>query len=124
MKYVVVSTAKAELIALYVPARELEPLHNTLEERGWHQLQPPIQSNNSTAAGFANDTIVQHHIKLIWMHLHWLHYYAAHGHFCFYCNLETTNLADYCTKHHPPPTIYPPISPYWSAHLPCAYRGV
>eukprot|EP00804_Cyclotella_cryptica_P007754 CCRYP_001364-RB/>CCRYP_001364-RB protein AED:0.44 eAED:0.59 QI:0/-1/0/1/-1/0/1/0/162 len=67
IKYVMASAAKAELAALYITARKLIPLRNALVEMGWTQPKTPIQTDNSTATGFVNDTIIQRRIKMIWM---------------------------------------------------------
>eukprot|EP00804_Cyclotella_cryptica_P001892 CCRYP_007355-RA/>CCRYP_007355-RA protein AED:0.47 eAED:0.41 QI:0/-1/0/1/-1/0/1/0/271 len=72
IKYVMASAAEAGLAALYITAHELIPLCNELEEMGWSQSKTPIQTGNSTATEFVNDTIIQRRIKMIWMHLHWL----------------------------------------------------
>jgi hypothetical protein len=72
IKFVMASAAEAELAALYNTAREMVPLHNALKEMGWKQPKSPIQTDNSTATGFINDTIIQRRIKMIWMRLHWL----------------------------------------------------
>eukprot|EP00804_Cyclotella_cryptica_P028768 CCRYP_018720-RA/>CCRYP_018720-RA protein AED:0.37 eAED:0.37 QI:0/0/0/1/0/0.25/4/0/1148 len=102
IKYVMASAAEAELAALYITARELIPLRNALEEMGWTQPKTPIQTDNSTATGFVNDTIIQRRIKMIWMRLHWLRCREAQGRFRFYWDRGSANLADYSTKHHPP----------------------
>ena len=59
IKYVMASAAEAELAALYTTAREMIPLRNALTEMGWPQPKSPVQTDNSTAAGFVHDTIVQ-----------------------------------------------------------------
>lgn len=102
LKFVMASAAEAELAALYTTAREMIPLRNALNEMGWTQPKSPIQTNNSTAAGFIQDTIIQQRIKMIWMRLHWLRCRESQGQFRFYWNKGTTNMADYHTKHHPP----------------------
>jgi hypothetical protein len=102
IKYVMASAAEAELGALYNTAREMIPLRNALEEMGWPQPKSPIQTDNSTAAGFIQDTIIQRRIKMIWMRLHWLRCREAQGQFRFYWEKGSTNMADYHTKHHPP----------------------
>ncbi len=102
LKFVMASAAEAELAALYTTAREMIPLRNALEEIGWKQPQSPIQTDNSAAAGFISDTIIQRQIKMIWMRLHWLRCRAAQGQFRFYLSKGTSNMADYHTKHHPP----------------------
>ncbi|MBM4179865.1 MAG: hypothetical protein FJ211_11150, partial [Ignavibacteria bacterium] len=102
IRFVMASAAEAELAALYHTAREMIPLRNALDEMGWPQPKSPIQTDNSTATGFANDTIIQRRIKMIWMRLHWLRCRAAQGQFRFYWDKGSHNLADYHTKHHPP----------------------
>eukprot|EP00804_Cyclotella_cryptica_P003893 CCRYP_015764-RA/>CCRYP_015764-RA protein AED:0.48 eAED:0.48 QI:0/-1/0/1/-1/1/1/0/160 len=102
IKYVMASVAKAELAALYITARELIPLRNALEEMGWPQPKTPIQTDNFTATEFVNDTIIQSHIKMIRMLLHWLRCREAQGQFRFYWDRGSANLADYSTKHNTP----------------------
>jgi len=102
IKFVMASAAEAELAALYNTAREMVPIRNALEEMGWKQPKSPIQTDNSTATGFINDTIIQRRIKMIWMRLHWLRCREAQGQFRFYWDKGTANMADYHTKHHPP----------------------
>jgi hypothetical protein len=102
IKFVMASAAEAKLAALYNTAREMVPLRNALEEMGWKQPKSPIQTDNSTATGFINDTIIQRRIKMIWMRLHWLCCREAQGQFRYYWDKGTTNMADYHTKHHPP----------------------
>ena len=102
MKYVMASAAEAKLGALYLTAREMIPLRHALNEMGWKQPRSPIQTDNSTAAGFVNETIIQRRIKMIWMRLHWLRCRAAQGQFRFHWARGSTNMADYHTKHHPP----------------------
>ena len=69
---------------------------------GWPQPKSPIQTDNSTTTGFINNTIIQRWIKMIWMRLHWLRCQEAQGHFRFYWDKGSKNMADYHTKHHPP----------------------
>ena len=64
IKFVMVSAAKAELMALYHTAQEMIPLCNALEEMGWKQPKSPIQTDNSMASGFLQDTIIQCRIKM------------------------------------------------------------
>jgi hypothetical protein len=55
--------AEAKLAALYHNGKQACPLRTTLEELG--HPQPPIQTDNSTAAGIANDTVKQKRSKAI-----------------------------------------------------------
>ena len=67
-----VSAAEAEMAALYITAKNMMPLRNTLVEIGWSQPQSPIQTYNSTAVGFTNKTIVNKATKSADMKLWWL----------------------------------------------------
>jgi hypothetical protein len=102
IKFVMASAAEAELSAMYIAARDMVPLRNTLAEMGWPQPKSPIQTDNSTAVGFVNDTIITRRIKMICMRIHWLRCRESQGQFRFYWDKGTNNLADYSTKHHPP----------------------
>jgi hypothetical protein len=59
MKFVMSSATKAELGALYTTAKEMAPLRQTLIKMSWTQSHMPIQTDNSTAVGITNLTIVQ-----------------------------------------------------------------
>ena len=102
IKFVMASAAEAELAALYITARDMVPMRNTLAEMGWPQPKSPIQTDNSTAVGFVNDTIITRRIKMICMRIHWLRCRESQGQFRFYWDKGANNLADYNTKHHPP----------------------
>ena len=52
------SATEAEMAALFITAKKMIPLRNTLIEMGWPQPQTPIQTDNSTEVGFTNKTIV------------------------------------------------------------------
>jgi hypothetical protein len=59
MRKVLAIAAEAKLAALFHNGRETCPLRTTLEELGHTQPATLIQTNNSTAAGIANDTVKQ-----------------------------------------------------------------
>ena len=59
MRKVLSSAAETELGALFYNCKEACPIHTTLEELGHPQPPMPIQTDNSTAAGIANNTIKQ-----------------------------------------------------------------
>ena len=69
IKPVMASAAEAELAALYLTAKTMVPIRNTLEEMGWPQPKSPIQTDNSTAAVFMNHTIINKSIKSLDMKL-------------------------------------------------------
>jgi hypothetical protein len=72
IKFVASSAAEAELAGLYICAEEMVPLRNSLVEMGWLQPKSPIQTDNTTALGVANKTIITKKIKSMDMHLWWL----------------------------------------------------
>eukprot|EP00804_Cyclotella_cryptica_P028661 CCRYP_008183-RA/>CCRYP_008183-RA protein AED:0.20 eAED:0.05 QI:0/0/0/0.66/1/1/6/0/1274 len=69
IKFVASSAAEAELAGLYICAKQMVPLCNSLEEMGWPQPKSPIQTNNTTALGVANKTIITKKMKSMDMHL-------------------------------------------------------
>ena len=52
------SDSEAELSGLFITAKEMVPLRQKLKEMKWPQPWPPIKTDNSTANGFDNQTIV------------------------------------------------------------------
>ena len=67
-----VSASESELVALYLTAKTMVPIINTLEEIVWPQPKSPIQTDNYTTAGFTNNTIINNAIKSLDMKLSWL----------------------------------------------------
>jgi hypothetical protein len=102
MKFVMSSAAKAELGALYTTAKEMVPLYQTLIKMGWPQPCTPIQTDNSTAVGVTNLTIVPQKIKSMDLCLWWLCCQESQQQFRYYWDKGSHNWADYHTKHHPP----------------------
>eukprot|EP00804_Cyclotella_cryptica_P029094 CCRYP_005281-RA/>CCRYP_005281-RA protein AED:0.19 eAED:0.20 QI:0/0/0/0.71/0.16/0/7/0/1210 len=72
IKFVASSAAEAELAGLYICAKEMAPLRNSLEEMGWPQPKSPIQTDNTTVLGVANKTIITKKMKSMDMRLWWL----------------------------------------------------
>jgi hypothetical protein len=58
------AAAKAEISATYINGQEAIPIQTTLEELGHPQAPTTMQVDNSTAEGFANDTIKQNPARL------------------------------------------------------------
>ena len=102
MKNVVTSAAEAELSALFECAKAMVPLRQALTEMGWPQPPSPLQTDNSTADGVVNNTIVPKKLKSMDLRLHWLRCREAQGQFRFYWDKGTNNWGDYHSKHHPP----------------------
>jgi hypothetical protein len=53
------SAAESEVGALSINSQEAIPLRYALEELGHPQPPTPVQTNNSNAAGYSNNTIKQ-----------------------------------------------------------------
>ncbi len=70
---VLASAAKAKLGALFLNAKHACPQHIALQELGHDQPTTPIQTDNTTATGIANDNIKQKWSKSINMHFYWIH---------------------------------------------------
>ena len=66
----------------------------------WPQPPTPIQVDNSTAVGIANETIKQKISKAMDMRFYWVIDRIKQGQFKVYWRPGSTNLADYPTKHH------------------------
>ena len=103
IKAVMSSVAEAELAAVYLNGREAVYLRQILTEIGHMQPRTPIQTDNSTAEGVINNKIQPRRTKAMDMRFHWLRDRDAQGQFKIYWQPGKTNLADYFTKHHPPP---------------------
>jgi hypothetical protein len=102
IKTVMSSAAEAELGGLYICAKEMVPLRQSLIEMGWPQPRSPIQCDNSTAIGVANQTIIPRKTKSMDMQFHWLRCRDSQGQFRYFWAPGATNLGDYSTKNHPP----------------------
>ena len=101
MKYVVSSAAEAEMTALFLTAKEMVPLRNTLTEMGWKQPPSPLQSDNSTAVGMTNSTLIPKKSRSWDLRLNWLRCREAQLQFRTYWDKGANNDGDYSTKHHP-----------------------
>jgi hypothetical protein len=58
IKFVMSSIAEAKLSGLFICAKEMVPFRQSLIEMGWPQPQSPIQTDNTTALGIGNKTII------------------------------------------------------------------
>ena len=73
----------------------------TLTEMGWKQPPTPLQSDNSTAVGMTNRTLIPRKSKSWDLRLHWLRCRDAQAQFRFYWDKGPNNNGDYSSKHHP-----------------------
>ena len=102
MKEVLSSAAEAEIGAIFYNGKEACPLRHTLEALGHKQPATVIVTDNSTAAGLANDTIKQRRSKAIDMRFYWIRDRETQGQFRIHWKPGKQNHADYFSKHHPP----------------------
>ena len=72
IKFVMSSAAEAELGALYISVRKLLPIRQTLIKMGWPQPPTPVQTDNTTAVGVVNKTLVSKKLKSMDLRFHWL----------------------------------------------------
>jgi hypothetical protein len=100
MKSVLSSASEAEIGALFENTKKAEILRITLEEMGHKQPATPVQTDNSTACGIANNNIKQQRSRAIDMRFYWVRDRVKQGHFHIYWGPGKLNLADYYTKHH------------------------
>ena len=80
--------------------KEAVILRNILQEMGHPQPATPIQVDNSTAAGIANDNIKIQRSKAIDMRFYWVRGRVNQQQFHVYWKPGRDNNADYFTKHH------------------------
>eukprot|EP00957_Ditylum_brightwellii_P132891 10134140-Ditylum_brightwellii.AAC.1 len=66
------SVTEAELGALFTNFKTAVKLRIALEEMGHEQQLTAVMKDNSTAAGFVNDTIKQQKVRAIDMRLYWI----------------------------------------------------
>ncbi len=91
------SAAETELGGLFYNGKEA-----TLKELGHKQPPTPIVTDNSTAAGIANDCVKQKRSKAMDMRFYWIRDRVRQGQYLVYWLRGSTNRADYSTNHHHP----------------------
>ena len=101
IKFVMSSAAEAELAGLLITSKKMIPLLQTLIDMECPQPKSPIQTDNHTAVGVINRTLLHKNIKYMDMCLWWLRCRDYQGQFRLYWASGSSNEA-YCpTKHHP-----------------------
>ena len=92
IKGVMSSAAEAELGGLYICAKEMVPLCQSLIEMGWPQPRSPIQCDISTAVCVTNQTIIPRKTKSMDVQFHWLRCRNSRGQFHYFWASDATNL--------------------------------
>ena len=100
MSNVMGSATESEIGDTYINVQEAVPIRTLLRKLGHPQPATPIQVDNSTANGFAKDTIKQKRPKAINMRFYWIRERTSQGQFLIYWQPCITNLGDYHTKNH------------------------
>jgi hypothetical protein len=100
LKEVVSAASEAELAGLFHNGKEACPIRTCLEELGHPQPPTPMKTDNTTAAGLANDTVKQKRSKAIDMRFYWIRDRVQQGQYHVYWRKAEINRADYFTKHH------------------------
>jgi hypothetical protein len=99
IKPVVSSIAEAETAGCFYNCIDAIPIRIVLEEMGHTQPPTPVNCDNSTAVGIANQTIKQRRSKAIDMRYYWLQDRECHEQFNIEWAAGANNKADYFTKH-------------------------
>ena len=99
---VVSSAAEAELAGLFLSAQTALSTRTTLASLGYPQLATPLLTDNTTAAGIANQTVRLKRSKAMDMRYDWLTNRVSLGDYTVSWGPGGENLADYYTKIHPP----------------------
>ena len=94
IKNVMSSATEDELSGLFIYAKAVIPLSNTLIKMGWPQPPSPVQCDNSTATGVTNKTMVNKMLKYMDIRLWWLRCRYSQEHFRYYWAPGNQNLAD------------------------------
>ena len=102
LKNVMSSAAEAEIVAVFMNAKEAVPIRQNLEELGHPQPATEIITDNKAAHGILNQTCKQTRSKAIDMNYYWVRDSIEQGQFKSTWKKGTDNLANYFTKHHSP----------------------
>ena len=102
LKNVMASAAEAEYGGIFMNAKAALPLRQALHDLDHQQPPTPIQTDNNTASGIANQTIKQKHSKTVDMRFHWIKDRIQQKQFDVFWKPGQENKADYFSKHHPP----------------------
>ena len=94
LRNIVSSAAEAEYGGMFMNARAALPLQQALIEMGYKQPTTPMQSDNDTATGIANENIKQLHSKTIAIQFRWIQDHVHEKKFDIYWEPGIDNLAD------------------------------
>ena len=112
--HVMASASEAEIYATFINGKESIPIQANLDELGQPQPPIPICVDNSTAAGFANDTIKQKRSKAIDMRFYWVQDRTLQKQFLSIGNLAILILEITTPRINRPPIIGYSVRPIWT----------
>ena len=98
---VMTAASEAEYVAIYMNGKIAIPFRTALMELGHTQPSTPIQTDNQTAMGIANESINSKFSKPIAMRYNWVQDQVRDKTFNILWKPGQMNLADYPSKHHP-----------------------
>jgi hypothetical protein len=101
IRAVMSSAAEVEVGTLFLNCKEGVGIRITLEEMGHPQPPTPVQVNNSTACGIANESIRQLCSRAMDMRFYWIQDRVRQNQFQVYWAPGTDNVGDYYTKDRP-----------------------
>ena len=101
IKHVMSSASEAETVALFLNCKAAIPLRIALEEMGHPQPRTPVVTDNSSAEGLINKTMIPKRAKAHDMRFNWLKCREAQNMFELIWKKGKDNKADYHTKNHP-----------------------
>ena len=101
VKHVMSSASESELAALFYNCKSAVPLRVALEEMGHRQPTTPVTTDNSTAHGLIQSTMIPKASKSMDMRFHWLKRRMAQRIFDIMWRRGTNNRENYHTKVHP-----------------------
>ncbi len=100
LRFVVASAAEAELGALFLNCKQAAIFRVTLEEMGHPQSPIPINCDNLTAVGIANNTVKRQRSWAMEMRFFWVADAVEQGKYDIKYFPGKENLEDYQSKHH------------------------
>ena len=101
IKHVMTSANEAEIAALFLNCKAAIPLRIALEEMGHPQPKTPAVTDNYSAEGLINKTMIPKRAKAHDVRFNWLKCREAQRQFDLIWRPGKTNRADYHTKDHP-----------------------
>jgi hypothetical protein len=100
LRFVVASTAEAELGTLYHNCQTGIIFQLTLNDMGHPQPKTPVDCDNATAVGITNNIIKRQRLQAMEKRFFWIGDKVAHKMYALKWHPGQENLADYQSKHH------------------------